>query len=69
MKNLWLLLVLGLSACTTNGVYDAKKTWLTVGGVVVVGAIAAHNADSGNSNGSDCYIYLNSNDESGRVCR
>lgn len=46
MKKLIALMAL-LSGCTTAGVYDSEKTWIFIGGVVVVGAIAAASADSG----------------------
>jgi len=41
-----------LAGCTTNGVYDAKKTWTLVG-VLAVGAYAASQSDSGSS-GPNC---------------
>ena len=41
-----LLAALSMTACTTNGQYDAGKTWLLVGAVVVGGVVASNGSDS-----------------------
>ena len=52
-----LLTLILLSGCTTNGVYDAKKTWTLVG-VVAVGGVAASQNGGSKDKGPDCYIAI-----------
>jgi hypothetical protein len=57
MKTIRLLFMLALiSGCATNGEFDQAKTWQLIGAVVVVGAVAVHNADSGKKDTLDPII-------------
>lgn len=46
MKILLIAVLLLMTGCTTNGVYDSGKTWTLVG-AVVVGSIAASSGGGG----------------------
>ena len=61
--------ILLLSGCTTNGQYDAGKTWTLVG-VLAVGAVVASQEGGSSDSGQNCYIYLGPGETSGgtRVC-
>ena len=61
-----LMVLLLLSGCTTNGVYDPGKTWLLVG-AVVVGSVAASQSSDGGSTPANCYWAVGPNGST-RVC-
>jgi len=72
MKKLMVLLVaLSLTGCVTNGQFDGKKTALLIGGMVVVGAIAASSGSSSNpAQDPNCPIgYPDPNSIGTVVCR
>jgi len=63
MKRLLLIaLLFAASACTTNGVYDGRKTWTLIGGVVVAGYITTKNADDGKKVDNCHWMTLPGND-------
>ena len=67
MKTLLMVIaILSLSGCTTNGTFDAGKTWLLVGAVVVGGVIASQGGGDSEKTG-DCYILVTPTG-SNRVC-
>ena len=65
MKKL-LLVVLMLSGCANMTPAEKTQTALIIGGIIVVGAIAA---GSGGSSSQDCYWVVGPGSESTRVCR
>ena len=58
-----IILCLLVSACTTNGTYDNKKTWLAIGTVVVVGALL------GSSEYEDCETFSSIDGDLYEVCK
>ena len=65
MKKLLPLLIV-LAGCTTNGQFDAGKTWMLVGAVAVGSMIAAD--DNADNSGSNCHWVVGSNGST-QVCR
>lgn len=55
--------ILLLSACTTNGVYDAKKTWALIGTVAVGSYLLSESGSSSGDSTPACkpYIYCDAN--------
>ena len=67
-KLLLIAALLALSGCATTGEeHDHKVAWV-IAGVLVVGAIAASQSDSGSGNKQDCYIVVTASG-SDHVCR
>ena len=57
-------LCLLISGCTTNGVYDSKKTWLAIGTVVVAGALL-----SSSDSYEDCETFRSTDGNLYEVCK
>jgi len=64
MRRIFLIvLVLVMTGCTTDGVYDSGKTWTLVG-AVAAGGIIASQGSSGSGN-DDCWYRSASNNPTG----
>ena len=66
MKKL-LLVILMLSGCANMTPAEKTQTALIIGGILVVGAIAANNG--GGSAAKDCYWVIGPGDSQTQVCR
>ena len=68
MKKLIIMLVL-LTGCTTNGVYDNGKTWALIGGVALGSAVLISQQDSGSEQEKlKCSWILNADGSSHQYC-
>ena len=62
--------ILFLSGCTTNGVYDAKKTWTLIGTVAVGSYLLSESGSSGDSTPAcKTFIQCDANLNCVEVCR
>ena len=66
-KLIALMAILALSGCTTNGQFDAPKTWTLVG-AVVVGSILASSGGNSSASGENCHWVVGPGGNT-QVCR